>query len=449
MLPLHPHARLAPHAEAVVPACLPPPHPPQSTIQNPPNILFLLSDQWSGRATDFSGRPAIPRTPALDALAAGGVRFDNAYCTYPLCAPARASQLTGLMPHKTGIVSNRRPPDLDRRELPLAGEIFEAAGYDTGYFGKEHTFRLGYRGMNELGSYQFSRPGYIADGCVLDPIFIRDAIRFIERPREQPFFAVVSTINPHDTCIVPPKVDLGGKTVMDVTRTFYKDRQYLRGLELPDPRPNRTPPPPPIRQVDPIQAGWTEDQWRRYLAVYYLLLENVDWLLGLVLDALRRSGQEQDTLILFSSDHGDLMGAHQLVGKLTFHEETMNVPFLIAYKGVIEPGHVDATHLISGEDILPTFCDYAGLQIPAVVTGRSLRPIIENKTAPWREYLVAELNNARMVRASRYKYMRYSTKTDTHELLFDLETDPGEEQPLPDTPEHTRIKHKLRNHLQQ
>ena len=189
-------------------------------------------------------------------------------------------------------------------------------------------------------------------------------------------------------------------------------------------------------------TDWDETDWRKYLHAYYKLTERVDKEAGRVLDALQEAGLAEDTLVVFTSDHGEGSAGHKWVVKLMLYEEPVTVPFVIRYPGVIEEGAVDVSHLVSGVDVLPTLCDFAGMKPPEKVTGNSLKPIIENPLAPWRDYLVAELASdterleakGRMVRTDRYKYMVFSEGRNP-ELLFDMDQDPGEQHNLAYKPE--------------
>ena len=184
----------------------------------------------------------------------------------------------------------------------------------------------------------------------------------------------------------------------------------------------------------PIQRPWGEKEWRRYLAVYYLLIENTDWLIGQVLEALRKTGLEEETLILLTADHGDMMGAHHLVQKEAFYEEAARVPFIMSWKGVLPRGRSDGLRLVSGADVMPTFCDYAGVKTPEEIAGKSLKPVIEDPQAPWRDFVVSETQNGRMFRSAQHKYMVYQRDGKTLEYLYDLKNDPGETRNIAEDP---------------
>ena len=150
-----------------------------------------------------------------------------------------------------------------------------------------------------------------------------------------------------------------------------------------------------------------------------------------MLEALRQTGQEDNTLVVFTSDHGEGLGSHHWTGKMMFYEEEAAVPLIVSWKGVTPAGRIDREHLVSTLDVLPTICDYAGVQGPAVMRGESLRPIIEKPEQPGHEFVVSEMANgpARsfMVRTKQYKYMVFPAATgQKQEMLFDMQADPGE-----------------------
>ena len=161
----------------------------------------------------------------------------------------------------------------------------------------------------------------------------------------------------------------------------------------------------------------------------------VDAQIGVVLDALRAAGLEDNTLVVFTSDHGDMDSAHKLEHKSILYEESVNVPFIMSSPGRIPQGAVDNTHLISnGLDLLPTLCDYAGIEAPAGRPGRSLRPLAEGKAVEqWPDFVVSESDNGRMVRTQRFKYCLYDSG-EHREQLTDLKDDPGEMKNLAEVP---------------
>jgi arylsulfatase A-like enzyme len=189
-------------------------------------------------------------------------------------------------------------------------------------------------------------------------------------------------------------------------------------------------------------------QWRNYRWIYCRLTERVDRHIGLILDALKRNGLEDETLIIFTSDHGDMDACHRLASKGRFYEQSVRVPLLIKYKGNILPGKVDHQHLVSsGLDILPTLCDYAGVSVPESLLGRSLRAIAEGKQVnDWRHYVVTENHTGRMVRSQRFKYCVYNEGT-VRESLVDMQNDPGEMKNLASAPQFKDVLNEHRKYL--
>jgi choline-sulfatase len=172
---------------------------------------------------------------------------------------------------------------------------------------------------------------------------------------------------------------------------------------------------------------YTDRQWRMHRWAYCRLTEFVDQKIQVILDAVKESGQEQDTLIIFSSDHGDMDSAHRMEHKTALYEESANIPFIAMWKGHIPAGKLDETHLVSnGLDLLPTVCDYAGVKGVADPRGRSLRPLFEGNDVAWRSTLGVESEIGRMVvDEEKFKYIRYDAE-GVEEQLLDLNKDPYE-----------------------
>jgi len=422
-----------------------------------PNILFIFTDQQTGRAMSCSDNSYL-HTSAMDSLAAAGVRFEKSYCTSPVCAPSRSSLITSRMPHETGYDFNLSPrQDAPEIRFSTMGEIFRDAGYNTVWAGKWHlpesyplrakSMQHSIRGFDLLPFYDSTKnwPEW-GRGDVTDKPLADAAVGFISNySDDKPFLLAVSFCNPHDVCYVPRKPE-----------------EFLQ----PEIK-NELPPLPPNFAVDPnepellqrkrvqpyygdeitMTKGFSQKDWRRYIYDYYRMTERVDEQIGRVLAALKAKGLQENTLILFTSDHGDGVAAHKWAAKLSLYEEAVRVPFIISWKGRIPAGVVDSEHLLSGLDVLPTLCDYAAIEHPADFRGNSIREIIENQAADWRDYIVTELatdpknpdRKGRMIRTARYKYNLYS-KGERNEQLFDLVNDPGEMENLAFEPAMQSIK---------
>ena len=175
------------------------------------------------------------------------------------------------------------------------------------------------------------------------------------------------------------------------------------------------------------RKSWSEKDWRLHRWAYHRLTEVVDRQIQELLDALKESGQEENTLVLFSSDHGDMSSAHRMEHKTFLYEESAGIPFMAMWKGQIPAGRVDDSHLVSnGLDLLPTVCDYAGIKGVADPRGKSLRPLLEGKPVEWRTTLGVESECGRMVvHENGCKYIKYDAAGEEEQLL-DLTADPHE-----------------------
>jgi len=364
-----------------------------------------------------------------------------------VCTPARASLVTSRMPHELGILSNRVCPGIPDT-VPHMGGLFRAAGYRAAWAGKWHVpapypgFLKGPRaripGFDVLpleGPAHRSIPN-TGPGMGSDPTTTKAAVKFLGQTQDKPFLLVVSLLNPHDICEYPREPDHYAKppkasALPPLPANFsaiHIEPSLLSAVRERQKKSN-----------DTLSTG-QEIKWQEYQWAYFNLIEVVDALIGKVLKALENSPYANNTLIVFTSDHGEMAGAHQLRTKNTMYEEATAVPLIFCLPGKPSTPAIDKQHLVSGLDILPTLCDYAGLAIPESFEGLSLRPLIENKDAtlqePWRDHLVLEINDrteVRMVRTHRYKYIVYA-KGDTPEQLFDLDQDPYETRNLIDQP---------------
>ena len=404
---------------------------------NKPNILFIMTDQQTANALSCAGNPYV-KTPNLDRLAARGVRFTQSYASNPLCVPSRAGLFSSRMPHELGIYGNTMDAVLSTKGVPTMGELFQSAGYETAYTGKWHVHEAfpAYKGKPIPGFTVLPQGGKDprqgdkkteekAPQC--DPYTAEAAIKFLQQPHSKPFLLVVSLLNPHDIC------------EFDSYAGFQKTVP-ADPAQLPPPRPNlRDTGRLPSELQSELQKGkkkkseWTELQWRQYLFVYYRLVESSDRLIGQVLDALNQAGLSSNTVVVFTSDHGEMMGSHGLIHKQKLYDESVAVPLIVALPAGV-PG-VDKQHLVSGLDLMPTFLDYAGIAAPASLEGRSLRPLVEGKTVRWREFVVSETfgPEARMIRTGRYKYISFA-QGENSEQFFDMEKDSGEMKNLIDNP---------------
>jgi len=396
-----------------------------------------MTDQQSAHMMSCAGDKWL-KTPALDELAATGIRFERAYATNPVCVPSRFSLQTGRMPSAIGMRSNANRPVPDSMARESLGVLFSNAGYETAYGGKVHLPGQ----LNRLPGYRSltadSRKG-LADQCA----------KFIKGEHDKPFFLFASFMNPHDICYMAindalrargraPFGNLDSKTCERVVDELRKKAprdltplpaNHAVGKQEPEAITTKYLPAKfaGIQYRKHARHVWEEGDWRIFRDTYRRLTEMVDEEIGQVLNALKEAGLQENTLVVFTSDHGDMDGAHKLQHKSVLYEEAARVPFLMSFKGKIKAGVVDDKHLISnGLDLLPTLCDYAGIETPKGLAGRSVRPIAEGMPdTDWRDYLVVESQYGRMLRTDRFKYCVYDSGRH-HEQLIDLGNDPGE-----------------------
>jgi arylsulfatase A-like enzyme len=387
-----------------------------------PNVLVLTTDQQANWALSANGNPYLS-TPAMDSLAADGISFKESYCTYPVCSPARSSLFTSRMPHETGVRVNSMAI---KAGIPTMGELFRNAGYHTVYGGKWHLPKgfSGVVGFDEL-------IGGSSLGAQMDEPLATACVNFLTKKPKEPLLLVASFMNPHDVCSWI-RAHKGSRAHPGVTSCPPAPANMAVDPEEPEyMQHHRTANYNLMSNAVGIASEWKRDDVRYYLHSYYRLVEDVDREIGRVLSALRLSGLYDNTFILMTTDHGEGMGAHRWVQKAAFWEETARVPLIVAGAGVKRRGVLDERSLVSGLDVLPTVCDYAGVAAPELVRGKSLRGAVEG-TGFEREFVVSELSEyggktrqGRMLRTTRYKYVVFNGG-DRPEQLFDLQLDPGE-----------------------
>ncbi|MBC2603249.1 sulfatase family protein [Puniceicoccus vermicola] len=345
------------------------------------NILLLIADQLSALALAPYGN-GFTRTPNMDRLLQRGTRIRNCYSPCPLCAPARAAFWTGLHPHETGLLSNGRAfpcPDVDPH-LPTIGSIFLNADYKTVHFGKRHD-NGALRGFDcaqveelpvdaECGAWP------VDYDTRRDRYTVERACGFLTEPRDpenSPYLYAVDLNNPHNIC-----------NWIGHNRGEHEDRPVPGPLpDLPDNFDDRDleSRPPSVQYIccahnrSAQTEGWTDTNFRHYLAAYHHYVERLDKEIGRLLDAVESRGDFADTLIILTADHSDAMTAHRQVTKHTsFYEETTRVPFIATGPGIETTGTLIDTPLASLLDLMPTLCELTQLPIPDGLRGRSLAP---------------------------------------------------------------------------
>ena len=325
------------------------------------NVLLITADDLGLQLSAYGD--SVITTPNLDAFAASGVQFDIAYVAQASCSPSRSAMFTGLYVHSNGQfgLTNASDfslhPHLHDATIP---NILKRAGYRTGIIGKLHVApedkfqwdaRLSVNGRDVQG-------------------IAASAEEFIGGGEDAPFFLMVNYTDPHASRDRDPQ-----------TREVIGDWTFMDQV-------NGIPPTlvePSEKTVFPFQRIDTPEQ-RERVAGYYNEVRRVDIGIGLLLDALDRMGHSGDTLVIFTGDHGPPFDR----AKTTVYEAGLRVPYLVRWPGVSQPGRSEA--MVSTVDILPTILDATGAIPPVEMQGMSLRPVLEDPDAPWREYLVGEFH---------------------------------------------------------
>ncbi len=395
-----------------------------------PNLLFVFADQMRGMAMGCAGNQDV-QTPNLDRLAAEGTIFDHAFANCPVCTPSRAMLLTGRYPLANRVIANDLPLPED---MPTIGEQFRDAGYRTGYVGKWHLDGVprnkwtppGPRrhGFEYWAAYNCSHNYYRPDKYYRDnpkPVLVEGyepevqtdlALEFLAEPDERPFCLFLSWGPPHDPYPMVPE--------------RYKARYDPQRLTL---RPN-------VRDLLPSSARLARDlEPHQTLANYYAAITALDEQLGRLLNQLATQGLADNTIVIFTSDHGDQLWSQGTMKKQQPYEESIRIPLLARWPGQIPSGHTcDA--LVSIVDFAPTLLGLTGLPPLPGAQGSDRSTLFLGDTATGAESIflmdlvmvdesrVQGLPEWRGVRTSRYTYVRRQDRTDW--LLFDNERDPDQ-----------------------
>ncbi|NQT51721.1 sulfatase-like hydrolase/transferase [bacterium] len=461
-----------------------------------PNILLISSDQHNAEILGCMGNPVV-RTPHLDALAADGALCTHAFTSHPICTPARTSVFTGLYSKSHGVYHNINmnyqpgkpclPPE--RVAFP---EVLADAGYHTSLFGKLHTRHEGGKNFGlrtarlvegkchfvsspaEQDEYRRALaqrgyppdvwkvwendPTYATNSYATSPLpeadyidtFIADMAVEHLRQVEGPFFSWVSFCTPHNPWDPPKPFD----TMYDPAAIPLPHRKAGE-LETKPPQwvdqVARTIASLPARSVDPSLPGgaanaaarFPEEKTRRMLAAYYGQVSHLDQQIGRVLDALKARGLYDDTLVIFLSDHGDYCGNHGAFYKYAgLYDSLIRVPLLIRWPGARPGRRVD--ELVSLIDVAPTILDAAGLNGPADMDGRSLRPLLTGEAADWRQELFVETGATAAVLTPDWKLVTWQDGT---EELYDRRRDPHDLDNLAAAPSLEPTRAALRERL--
>jgi arylsulfatase A-like enzyme len=424
-----------------------------------PNLVFIIADQLRYQSCGFAG-DSRARTPQLDALAKQGVVFRNAVSGHPVCAAFRASLFTGQYTTSTGMVINELR--LNTNHVFLA-QVLTRHGYDTAYIGKWHLWanELGnhYDPKNSFvppGPYRFGFDGYWAAYNFHHEYFKgyyhTDSPKKIPVEGYEPDFQTdlaISRIQHYSKTGKPFALFLSIGTPHDPWTRDNVPAKYYAMFADEGQAPRFTLPLNYLPENDPYADAWGRykgpEERRRIpemMRIYYAMTANLDWNVGRLLKAIDDAGIRDHTLVVFTVDHGEMMGAHGRRAKNIFYEEAVRVPFLVRWPGRVPAGSVSDACL-NTPDIMPTLLGMAGLPIPAKVEGMDLSHCAFGKPGPEPEAALMENTGAcaawedgyewRALRSKQYTYAIY--RKDRKELLFDNLKDPYQLQNLAERPE--------------
>ena len=412
-----------------------------------PNIVFVITDDQRWDYLGLAGHPVL-KTPNIDRIGREGVWMKNCFTTTPLCSPSRASFLTGRYPHSHGVTNNDRLglDVLSHRLLTWPRQLREA-GYETAFIGKWH---MGLDDSRRPGFdhwVSFKGQGAYIDGVAnenglrrqltgyMTDYLNQQAVAFIRRPRSRPFALVLSQKAVHSPFLPASRHDdlyqdfsfeipavsresIEGKRML--TRKVPPIRWYeFEGIG-PEPGESRRG-----RGRDPVSV--VRDQLRS--------LASIDEGVGEIMQLLADLGKLDDTVIVYTSDNGFLMGEHERFNdKRWAYDPSIRIPMVIRYPRLIRSGSV-RDQLVLNIDLAPTLMELAGVTPLEPMQGVSMVPILQDAEAPWRDAILAEyflekvarrVPSWQCVRSERWKYIRYTGESEAFDELYDLEADPGE-----------------------
>lgn len=479
----------------------------EKEISKRPNIIFIMADDHAVRAVSSYGSQII-KTPNIDRIAQDGIRFVNSFVTNSICAPSRAVLLTGKHSHLNGQIDNRATFDGSQQTFP---KLLQQAGYYTAMIGKWHlkSDPTGFDYWNILpGQGKYYNPDFIEmgnkhkiDGYVTD-IITDIALNWLDTiERDQPFCLLLHHKAPHRNWLPAPEhLTLYNDMEMPIPKTFfdsYATREQTAGdqemtiledmyeaydlkLELSDKEKNTLFEESVKRfrgnltqeQLDTLDSAYKEEndafyeanlqgdelakwKYQRYIKDYLRTIISIDENVGRVLDYLKESGLEENTLVVYTSDQGFYLGEHGWFDKRFMYEESLRMPLLMKYPSVIKPGTINH-QLVQNLDFASTFLDLAEAEIPADMQGRSLKPLLEGgEASDWRNAIYYHyyeypgwhaVKRHYGIRTDRYKLIHFYYDVDVWEL-YDLENDPNELTNIYHDVQYLEVREELTNEL--
>lgn len=434
-----------------------------------PNVLFLICDDLNCDLGSY-GHPQV-KSPNIDRLASRGVRFEQAHCQFPLCGPSRASFMTGLYPdqdliHRNAIRIRQTLPD-----VVTLSQSFRKAGYRPIRVGKIYHYNvpadIGNDGHDDPASwdYKFNPKGrdkteeakvetlrkgsyggtlswLAADGTdaeQTDGIAATEVDRLLKEhaANKKPFFMAVGFYRPHTPYVAP-------KAYFDM---YPRDKIVVP--KLPDGYLDTLPMPARVsitRKKE--QVNLPDDVARKAIQAYYASITFVDAQVGRVLDSLKASGLADNTIVVFTSDHGYHMGEHGHYQKTTLFQNATNVPLIIATPNATSANQAAASP-VELVDLYPTLTDLCGVTAPKILSGISLAPTLKNPAATQRRAALSQYATGYSIRTSRYRYTEWGAAGEDGAELYDVAADPTEMVNLATAANHAAKRAELSALLQQ
>ena len=403
--------------------------------KNRVNILFFLVDDQRNDTLGCAGHPIV-KTPVIDRLAAGGVRFRNAFVTSSICAASRASIFTGLTERTHGYTFGKPPvpASYSQTSYPI---LLKHAGYRTGFVGK-YGVSMDVSPVRMFDEFAEQAPPYLRNGRHIDDINTERAIEFLNRSsKKQPFCLSVSFSSVHadDENHIPGRK--GHYPVIDAVKDMYQDVE-IPAPRLTDPAIFENLPEFLKASMNRQRYFWrwdTPEKYQENMRAYFAMISGVDHMIGRILNELKAQGLADKTVVIYASDNGYYMGERGFAGKWSHFEQSLRIPLIIYDPRLpaTKRGRVPNAMALN-IDIPATLLDYAGARIPKHYQGRSLVPLMRGdkigvlRTDFFCEHLMdlKDLPKWEGVRGQRYVYARYFEQTPPYEFLHDLEVDPDQ-----------------------
>ena len=450
-------------------------------MEKRPNVLFIMTDQFNARCIGVKGSQV--RTPNIDMIAKDGILLDRAYCNNPICGPSRVSFITGQYPHTHGIFANDIY-ELDSENDKTIAAVFRKMGYQTALVGKSHMIRkwdaegfeyikycdltdcdrnnplenhyfryLYERGLVEkydLGSLREGHPGknmrafdsdIPGEHCV-ENWTGNTAVEFIRnRDERRPFFLLLSFQRPHDPLSVPHDVGLlydPDEIELPKSAAELFEKKFASKPDIMRKILNRTGGYPYVPS--------DESDLKRQLAYYYSLITLIDEQIGKVIYELKSKNLYENTIIVFTADHGDFAGEHGLMFKnIGIYESIHRIPFIIKYP-CCEKGKI-VKEMVESVDLFPTLCSLCDIDIPSEVEGINILQVLENckkgKEKVFCEWEFPYYYDKKIcaVRTENYRMVYYGQSCEGE--LYDIANDPYEMQNLYSSPEYKDVRYSL------